>query len=71
MISLHAKEWFSSFFNLTAVILYTLMGLIGQSKETILALLIYMFMGLVAKFGHWPAFIAAMGLSVPGANLFL
>lgn len=71
MITPYAREWFSSFFNLTAVILYTLMGLIGQSKETILALLIYTFMGLVVKFGHWPAFIAAMVLSIPGANIFL
>lgn len=71
MISTHAKEWFSSYYSVSAIIIWLIFGLSGQSKETILVLLIYIFMGLVAKFGHWMSFIAAMVLSVPGANLFL
>lgn len=71
MISTHAKEWFKDYMNVMGVVVFLIMGLSGQSKETILALLIYLFAGLVAKFGPLFSLLIAMALSVPGANLFL
>lgn len=71
MITTTAKDWFKDIHNSVAVVLFLVMGLMGQSKETILALLIYMFAGLVAKFSHWVSLIIGMTLSIPGANLFL
>lgn len=71
MLTAGAKEWFKEFRNQLAVFMFLFMGMTGQSKETILALLIYLFAGLVVRFGPWPSLIVAMALSVPGANLFL
>lgn len=71
MITVGTKDWFKDIHNLLAVIMFLVMGITGQSKETILTLLIYTFAGLVAKFGPWQCLVIAMVLSVPGANLFL
>lgn len=71
MLTQDSKDWFSNVQNLVAVVIFLVMGLMGQSKETILALLIYMFAGLVVKFGPGPSLIVGMVLSIPGANLFL
>lgn len=71
MLTPETKEWFKDIRNLIAIGLFLFMGLTGQSKETILALIIYLFAGLVAKFGHWPCLLVATGFSIPGANLFL
>lgn len=71
MLTQESKDWFSNVQNLVAVVIFLVMGLMGQSKETILALLIYMFAGLVAKFGPGLSLIIGMVLSIPGANLFL
>lgn len=71
MLTADAKDWFNNVQNLIAVVVFLVMGLMGQSKETILALVIYMFAGLVAKFGPRLSLIIGMVLSIPGANLFL
>lgn len=71
MISTHAKDWFRDYMNVMGVVVFLTMGLSGQSKETILALLIYLFAGLVVKLGPLSSLLVAMALSVPGANLFL
>lgn len=71
MLTAGAKEWFKDVHSLVAIALFLFMGVTGQSKETILALIIYLFAGLVVKFSHWPSLIVAMAFSIPGANLFL
>lgn len=71
MITADAKDWFNNVQNLVAVVIFLVMGLMGQSKETILALIVYMFAGLVGKFGPGLSLIIGMVLSIPGANLFL
>lgn len=71
MITPATADWFKDVVNLLAVSIFLFMGVMGQSKETILALVIYLFAGLVVKFGPWASLIVAMALSVPGDNLFL
>lgn len=71
MLTADAKDWFNNIQNLVAIVIFLVMGLMGQSKETILALIIYMFAGLVTKFGPGLSLIIGMVLSIPGANLFL
>jgi hypothetical protein len=71
MISAHAKDWFKDYMNVMGVVVFLVMGLSGQSKELILALLVFTFCGLVAKFSYLSSFVAAMLLSTFGAGLFL
>jgi len=71
MITPATADWFKDVVNLLAVFIFLFMGVMGQSKETILALVIYLFAGLVVKFSPWPSLIVAMALSIPGDNLFL
>lgn len=71
MLTTGTLGWFKDIHNLVATVLFLIMGVTGQSKETVLALIIYLFAGLVAKFGHWQSLLVAMVLSIPGANLFL
>lgn len=69
MISIHAKDWFKDYMNVMAVVVYMTMGITGQNKQTIVLLLIYMFLGLVCKFSAPVCLLLSMGLLIAGVNI--
>lgn len=70
MITASTKDWFKNSFNQMAVVVYLLWGLVGQDKQTILTLLIYMLFGLVFKFSPVSSLIAAVIWAIPAGALF-
>jgi hypothetical protein len=69
MISTHAKDWFKDYMNVMAVVVYMTMGITGQNKQTIVLLLIYMFLGMVCKLSAPASLLLSMFLLIVGVNI--